>query len=391
MISENGLQIIPDNILAALPSPCYAVDTEAIARNLEILKRVKEESGAHILLALKGFAMWSIFPQLSKVLDGTCASGLWEAMLGRECFGQHVETFSPAYTEADLREILKCSDQVVFNSFAQWEKFAALRAEYPKVGYGLRVNPEYSEAGTEIYNPCGADSRLGIRRIDFEGKDLSGVDGLHFHTHCQQNSDALERTLQVFEEKFADILAAHPFKWFNFGGGHHITRPDYDVDLLIHLLKDFSARHHHAQIYLEPGEAVGLNTGVLIATVLDVVKNNKNIAILDLSVSCHMPDVLEMPYRPEIIGGGLPGEKPYNYILAGNSCLAGDRCGEYSFDRPLTPGDRLVFLDMAHYTMVKTTFFNGVKHPAIATYSSDTGAWEIVREFTYQDYKSKLS
>lgn len=386
----NALQNLPETVLAALPSPCYAVEWEALERNLKILNRIREESGAKVLLALKGFAMWSLFPRMRPFLDGTCASGLIEAILGREEFGKTVHTFSPGYTENELEQIIAVSDHVIFNSWSQWKKFADQRAAHPEVQFGLRVNPEYSEAETEIYNPCGPNSRLGIKRADFDGEDLTGVSGLHFHAHCQQNSDALERTLSVFESNFRDLLRSGRFKWLNWGGGHHITRPDYDVERLIGLVRRWRDIYG-CDIYLEPGEAVGLNAGVLVASVLDIVKNRTNIAILDLSATCHMPDVLEMPYRPEIFGAGLPEEKPYSYLLAGNSCLAGDRVGEYSFETPLRVGDRMAFTDMAHYTMVKTTFFNGVKHPAIALYSSQTGTIEVIREFGYADYKSKLS
>lgn len=390
MHSDNHLQHISKSLLYQLPSPCYAVEKEALARNLKILDYVQKESGAKILLALKGFAMWSLFPEIAKVLEGTCASGLYEAMLGHETFGKKLHTYSPAYTGEDLKKIVAISDHVIFNSFRQWRDFESVRKAASAVEFGLRINPEYSEAETEIYNPCGPNSRLGIRRCDFEGEDLTGVSGLHFHAHCQQNSDALERTLSAFDDKFGDILEQHPVSWLNWGGGHHITRPDYDLERLIRLIKTYSERYH-AQIWLEPGEAVGLNTGILVATVLDIVHNRTAIAVLDVSVSCHMPDVMEMPYRPEIIGAGLPGEKAYTYLLAGNSCLAGDRCGEYSFDEPLKPGDRIVFLDMAHYTMVKTTFFNGVKHPAIVSYSSTDDTFEVIREFHYTDYKNRLS
>lgn len=387
---KTPLQNCPRDVIAQLPSPCYAVEKEAILRNMRILDSVRKASGAKILLALKGVSMFSLFPMMRPYLDGICASGLWEAQLGKEYFAKEVHTYSPAFKENDLQAIFRISNHVVFNSFAQWNHFQSLRRAHPEVSCGLRVNPEYSEAEVELYNPCGVNSRLGIRACDFEGQNLEGVSGLHFHAHCQQNADALQRTLKAFDAKFAPILERHPLKWLNFGGGHHITRPDYDLDLLIALVKEYQEKYH-CQVYLEPGEAIGLNSGVLIATVLDIVQNANPIAVLDLSVSCHMPDVLEMPYRPEIIGAGAPNEKPYTYLLAGNSCLAGDQCGFYSFDAPLKIGDKLIFLDMTHYTMVKTTFFNGVKHPSIAIYSSEDRSIDVVKEFTYNDYKSKLS
>ncbi len=387
---KTDLQYCPQEVLNALPSPCYALELEALKRNMEILQHVREKSGAKILLALKGFAMFSVFPYIRPYLDGICASGLNEAILGYEEFQKEVHTYSPAYKEHDLQEIVKISNHVIFNSFREWKKHESIRNANPQIEYGLRVNPEYSEAEVDLYNPCGQNSRLGIRACDFENQSLVGVSGLHFHAHCQQNADALQRTLQVFDQRFESIIKNHPMKWLNWGGGHHITRPDYDVNLLIDLVKRYHDKYQ-AQIYLEPGEAVGLNTGVLIATVMDIVQNANPIAVLDLSVSCHMPDVLEMPYRPEIIGAGAPNEKEYTYLLAGNSCLAGDQCGFFSFDKPLEIGQKLVFLDMAHYTMVKTTFFNGVHHPSIAYYSSETGKIEIAKDFTYADYKSKLS
>lgn len=387
---RTNLQNLPDSILKMLPTPCFALELEALQRNLNILKHVKEASGAQILLALKGFSMWSVFPQISTVLDGTCASGLWEAMLGRDTFGKMVHTFSPAYEREHLKRIIAVSDHVVFNSFSQWETFSDLRQQNPKKSFGLRVNPQYAEVEVDLYNPCGKNSRLGIKIEDFKNHDLTGVSGLHFHTHCQQNSDSLERTLTVFERDFGEILSRPEIKWVNFGGGHHITRPDYDIDRLISLIKNFTKKYH-VQVILEPGEAIALNTGVLITTVLDIVENNAKIAIMDISISCHMPDVLEMPYRPEIMGSGLENEKPYNYILAGNSCLAGDVGGVFSFDQPLKVGDRLVFTDSAHYTMVKTTFFNGVKHPVIATYSTEKNQVRIIREFHYTDFKTRLS
>lgn len=323
---------------------------------------------------------------LGKVLDGVCASSPWEARLGREEFDREVHAFAAAYSKSDIRELLILCDEIDFNSFNQWKKFKPFfqTLERPKVG--LRINPECSTGRTPMYDPCAPKSRLGITRDQFDGENLDGISGLHFHTLCEQNADALEITLKAVEEKFGEFLPQ--MEWVNFGGGHHITRSDYDIDLLCKLINDFKAKYG-VQVILEPGEAVALNTGVLITTVLDVVENNGPIAILDCSCTCHMPDVLEMPYRPNITGAGNAGEKAHTYRLAGLSCLAGDVIGDYSFDQPLQPGDRLVFEDMAHYTMVKTTMFNGIKHPSIAIQRGDKV--QIIREFHYEDYKNRLS
>jgi carboxynorspermidine decarboxylase len=370
-----------------VPTPCFLVDEARLQRNLSTLASVKERTGCTILLALKGFAMWSLFPMIGKKLDGVCASSPWEARLGREEFGKEVHAFSAAYTDAGLRELLTLCDEIDFNSFAQWKKFKPLFQTLEKpVKAGLRINPECSTGRTPMYDPCAPKSRLGIPRAQFDGEDLAGISGLHFHTLCEQNADALEITLKAVEGKFGEFLPQ--MEWVNFGGGHHITRAGYDIDLLCKLIDGFKAKYG-VQVILEPGEAVALNAGVLITTVLDVVENNGPIAILDCSCTCHMPDVLEMPYRPNITGAGEAGEKAHTYRLAGMSCLAGDVIGDYSFDPPLKSGDRLVFEDMAHYTMVKTTLFNGIQHPSIAIRRGDDV--EMVREFHYEDYKNRLS
>ena len=375
--------------LNQIKTPCFVVDLGLIRRNLAILDDVQKRSGARILLAQKAFSMFGIYPLLATVLKGTCASSPNEARLGREFFPGEVHAFAAAYSEQDLRELLAVCDHIVFNSFSQWKRFQALReAAAGRVEFGLRVNPEHSEADVPIYDPCAPGSRLGIRRCDFEGEDLSGVSGLHFHTLCEKNSDSLARTLNAFESKFGDLIPR--MKWINFGGGHHITRPDYDRELLCRLIVDFRKRYP-VDVYLEPGEAVALNTGFLVGTVLDVVRNGMEIAILDTSAAAHMPDVLEMPYRPNVIGAGTPGEKPFSYRLAGASCLAGDVIGDYSFDEPLRPGDRIVFTDMAHYTMVKTNTFNGLPLPSIATWEPETGRLTTLCEFGYQDFKGRLS
>jgi len=333
--------------------------------------------------------MFSVFPLLRKTLRGVCASSPHEARLGREEFQGEVHTFAAAYSRRDMETLLRFSDVIVFNSFSQWRRFKPVieAAERP-LACGIRVNPEHSEGKVRLYDPSAPGSRLGVLRRHFEGDDLDGITGLHFHTLCEHNADALVRTLAAFERKFGEFLPA--MKWVNFGGGHHITRADYDVDLLCRCILDFKARYP-LQVYLEPGEAVALNAGFLVASVLDVVQNDLPIAILDISVPTHMPDVLEMPYRPDIVGAALPGEKPYTCRLGGVSCLAGDVVGEYSFDAPLQVGQKIVFLDMAHYSMVKTTTFNGVQLPSIALYDSDTDQFDVIREFGYEDYKGRLS
>lgn len=371
----------------SVPSPCYVMDKAALTGNLEMLADVRRRSGAKILLALKAFAMFDLFPLIGWYLDGCCASGLYEARLGREAFRKEVHTFSPAFTEGDFGEILRLSDHVVFNSFSQWERFRLAAEGGSSCNFGLRINPEHSEAGVTIYDPCAPKSRLGIRRADFEGRDLSGISGLHFHVLCEQDFDALDRTLVAVERGFGDLLPG--MEWVNFGGGHHITRGDYDREFLCRRVTGFRERYG-VEIYLEPGEAVALNAGVLVASVQDVVHNETDIAILDVSATCHMPDVLEMPYRPEIAGAGRPGEKAHTFRLAGPSCLAGDVIGDYAFDRPLAVGDRLLFLDMGHYTMVKSTMFNGMKHPAIAVWNPTSGSVRVAREFSYEDYRSRL-
>jgi carboxynorspermidine decarboxylase len=376
--------------LSGVQTPAFVVFEEALEHNLAILQRVMDESGAIILLALKGFSMYRCFPLLSKTLKGTCASGPHEAMLGHAFFPGEVHAFATAFSETDIRETAPLSDHLVFNSLSQWRRFGALAKQLnPRLDFGLRCNPEHRETEVEIYDPCAAGSRLGIIAEEFDPAALDGISGLHFHTLCQDNPAALERTLAAFEEKFGACLAQ--LRWVNFGGGHHITRADYDVEHLIRIIRGFRQRHPHLTVYLEPGEAVALNAGILIATVLDITRNHatRN-AILDTSATCHMPDVLEMPYRPEIVGAGLPGEKAHTFRLGGLSCLAGDVIGDYSFDRPLEVGDRLVFLDMAIYSMVKTSTFNGVKLPAIYL-GQKNGAVELVKKFGYEDFRSRLS
>jgi carboxynorspermidine decarboxylase len=376
-----------DTILRLAPSPAYVVDLGRLRHNLAILDDVQQRSGAKILLAMKAFSMWSLFPLIRETLHGVCASSPWEAHLGREEFGREVHSFAAAFKESDIVELLAISNHLVFNSFNQLERFRPLW-ENSGVTIGLRVNPEHSEGHTEIYDPCAANSRLGIPRAEFEGRSLSGVEGLHFHTLCEQLFEPLERTAKVFEEKFGEFLPG--MKWLNFGGGHHITREGYDRDGLVELITYFKKKYD-LEIYLEPGEAIAIGTGILVGEVLDVIHNGMDIAILDVSATCHMPDILEMPYRPGITGGFPAGEKAHTYRLAGASCLAGDVIGDWSFEQPLRPGDRISFEDMSHYTMVKTSTFNGIQHPHICTFEPETGKLQVRRSFSYPDFKSKLS
>ena len=380
-----------------VPSPCFVVDEVEVENNLKILNSVQQESGAKVLLALKAFSMFSLAPLVSRYLSGTCASGLHEARLGAEEFGgstqnKEIHTFCAAYTEQDLKEILSISHHVVFNSFGQWQRFQPLiqqaKKQRPELEFGLRVNPQHSEGTTEIYDPCAPVSRLGITHENFKGQDLGDITGLHFHTLCEQGFEPLGRTLDAVERQFSNVLPQ--LKWVNFGGGHHITHPDYDVEGLIARIKDFQTKHQ-VQVYLEPGEAIAIHTGVLVSEVLDITHNAMDLAILDTSATCHMPDTLEMPYRAEIFGAGEKDDKPFNYRLGGQTCLAGDVMGDYSFDQPLQIGQRLMFDDMSHYTMVKTSTFNGINLPSIAIWNSETDQVTLVKRFGYQDFKQRLS
>ncbi|WP_457592818.1 carboxynorspermidine decarboxylase [Hydrogenimonas sp.] len=375
--------------ISQIPTPCYVCEEALLERNLKILDRVQKRSGAKILLALKGFAMWSTFDLVGEYLAGTSASGLHEARLGREEMGKEVHTYSPAFKEEEIEQIARLSDHLVFNSPDQVRRFLPrARRANPKLSSGIRVNPEFSSAPVDLYNPCAPYSRLGTTIANFDPAILKELDGLHFHALCEQNVDALEGVLKAFEERFGEYIPQ--MKWINFGGGHHITRKDYDVERLIEVIRDFRARHGGITVYLEPGEAVGWQTGPLVASVLDIVHNGIDIAILDVSAEAHMPDTLAMPYRAEVRGAGEPGEKPYTYRLGGNTCLAGDIMGDYSFDRPLHRGDKIVFEDQIHYTMVKSTTFNGVPHPSIAIWTKN-GELKIVKRFGYEDFKNRLS
>ena len=378
---------------ARVATPAFVVDEGLLADNLTVLGRVKARTGCRILLALKCFAMYRVFPQLAEVLDGVCCSSPHEARLGREEFGREVHSFAAAYSAADIEDLALTSDHLVFNSFAQKDRFMPLARQRAaaagrRLEFGLRINPEHSEGAVPLYDPCAPGSRLGIRRADFRTDRLDGISGLHWHNLCEQDADCLERTVAAVEHAFGDVLPR--MAYVNFGGGHHITRPGYDLDLLVSIVNRFRERWG-VQVYLEPGEAVALNAGYLVATVLDVVNADLPVAIIDASVPAHMPDVLEMPYRPHLIGAGEPGEKGWTCRIGGLSCLAGDVAGEYSFERPLVAGDRLVFTDMAIYTMVKTNTFNGVQLPAIVLYHPDEDRLETVRRFGYEDFKTRLS
>ena len=374
--------------LEDVDTPAYVIDLLALRKNLEILARVRDSADCQILLALKGFAAWCLFPMVGEYLDGVAASSPDEARLGRQEMGKHVHAYAPAFDETSLREVITYSDHVVFNSVSQVQRFAHVIEEHAgKVRFGLRINPEHSEVDVALYDPCAPGSRLGVTAEALTDASLSGIDGLHFHTLCELGADALARTLPVVEEKFGPWLKK--VKWVNFGGGHHITRPDYDLDLLIKLVGDFKERHA-VDVFLEPGEAIALHTGVLVTSVLDVIHNDGPIAILDTSATAHMPDVLEMPYRPTVRGAGEPGQYAHTYTLGGLTCLAGDVVGQYSFEEALQVGDRLVFEDMAHYTMVKNTTFNGVRLPLIATFDPTTSDYQVLRRFGYDDYKNRL-
>lgn len=392
-----------------MPSPCFVVDADKLRANDRILGDVAEASGAKILLALKAYSCWPTFPLLSLEREGSlagiCASSLDEALLGREKFGGEIHAFAAAWNEDEIRQLATFADYLVFNSLAQWREFRTLIREAQKSRggpplCGLRINPEHSEGAPAIYNPCAPGSRLGIRLEQLKQatpEDLEGISGLHFHTLCEQNSDALERTLASFENGFGNYIRC--MEWLNWGGGHHITRAGYDRELLTNLIVNWRERYG-CRIYLEPGEAVALDAGWLVATVLDIVEADMPVAILDVSAACHMPDVLEMPYRPEVWSnadrepeqGALAGKKRWTCRLAGKSCLAGDIIGEYSLDGPLERGSRLIFADMAIYSMVKTTTFNGLRLPSIAIYDSCASPkFRVIREFGYDDFRNRLA
>lgn len=369
-----------------VPSPCYVIDEEKLIRNLRILSGVQERTGCRILLAQKAFSCYHLYPLIGEYLSGTACSGLFEAKLGFEEMGKENHVFSAAYRADEIDEIISYCGHIIFNSFSQLDRY---RDKVLSAGkkIGLRINPEHStQEGHEIYDPCSVKSRLGITQSNFLRDDLDGVTGLHFHTLCEQNSDDLESTLDAVEERFGDVLSR--MEWINMGGGHHITREDYDIPRLERCIKRLQDKYG-LEVFLEPGESVALNAGYLVTEVLDITKNDMPIAILDTSAACHMPDVLEMPYRPPLFGSGESGEKKYSYRLGSQTCLAGDVIGEYSFDEPLNIGDRLVFGDMAIYSMVKNNTFNGMPLPAIMLLKAD-GSLVKLRSFGYDDFKERL-
>jgi len=377
-----------------IETPAFVIDLDLLRKNLERLALVQREAGVKVLLALKGFSMFSTFGLVRQYLSGCCASGLNEALLAYHEFGKEVHVYAPAFKPKEMEQILPIANHISFNSLAQWRKFrpmieAARAAGKNAPSPGIRVNPEHSEVEVSLYDPCSPGCRLGIRADSLEGEDLSGIEGLHFHALCEQGSDVLERVVGAVEKRFPKLI--EQVEWVNMGGGHHISRSDYDLERLIRVLKTFKARWGKEHVYLEPGEAVGLNTGYLIAEVQDIVPTHPPTAILDLSASAHMPDTMEMPYRPHIFGGGRPGEFPHEYKMGGMTCLAGDVLPGFSFPQPLQTGQRLVFADMAHYTMVKTTTFNGVHHPDIAIYDPAKKEYRVVRRFRYEDFRDKLS
>lgn len=372
--------------LESFETPYFLVDETRLRRNLSVLKSVCDRTGCKILLAQKAFSMYSVYPVIREYLAGTTASGLYEAKLGHDYFGGETHVFSPAYRENEFEELLKVADDFVFNSPNQLRKYAQ-RAKAAGKSIGLRVNPEHStQDGHAIYDPCSPGSRLGTTLANFDESLLPLLDGLHFHTLCEQNSDDLQTTAAAFEEKFGKYL--HGLKWVNFGGGHHITRPDYDIERLIGVITHFQDTYG-VQVYLEPGEAVVYHAGFMVTSVLETLRNGMDIALVDTSAACHMPDVLEMPYRPPLMHSAQAGEKAYTYRLGGPTCLAGDVIGDYSFDKPLTEGDKLVFEDMALYTMVKTNTFNGMPLPSILWRDKDGQGW-LVKQFGYEDFQSRL-
>ncbi len=379
----------PREFTDQVETPCYLISEDVLQRNCEVLARVQQETGARILLALKAFALPAVFPLISRYLHGVCASGPIEARLGFEEFGREVHAYAPAFTPAQMERVLGYSDHIVFNSIKQYEThLPLLRGAAKNIEIGLRVNPGHSEVAVDLYNPCLPGSRFGLAAEAIADYDLSAISGLHFHALCEQGADVLERVLARFEENFGFYIPK--MKWVNFGGGHHITRADYDVDLLIRLIQDFRGRYDNIDVYLEPGEAVVLNGGVFVASVIDLIHNGMDIAILDCSAETHLPDVLAMPYRPHIVDAGEPGEKNHTYRLGGISCLAGDIVGDYSFTMPLQVGDRLVLTDMALYSFVKNTTFNGIELPAIYTCSAKQKTLQCVRRFDYSDYRGRI-
>ena len=366
-----------------IETPVYILEEKKLRKNLELLKYVQDKSGVKILLALKGFAFSGAFDMLKEYLHGCCASGLHEAKYAKQMMQKEVHTYSPAFKDEEFDEIVELSNHVVFNSFSQWQKY---KEKSKTISCGLRINPEVSASPTDMYNPCATYSRLGITKKEFQEELLDDIEGLHFHALCEQDSDALEAVLKGFEEKFGEFISS--MNWINFGGGHHITKDGYDVEKLIILIKEFKAKYD-VDVYLELGEAVGWQTGYLVSTVLDIVHNEIDIVILDTSAEAHMPDTILMPYRAEVRDAQEAGVKKYTYRLAGNTCLAGDIMGDYSFDNPLRVGDAIIFEDQIHYTIVKNTTFNGIKLPNLAIKRED-GTIEVIKKFGFDNYKERL-
>lgn len=373
-----------------MDTPCYLISEDVIRRNCEMLNYVQLRTGAKILLAMKAFALPKVFPLISQYLHGVCASGPIEAQMGREEFGREVHTYSPAFSQWQMERTISFSDHIVFNSIGQWHTHrGAIAKSGRNIEVGLRVNPGHAEVEVDLYNPCLPGSRFGVNPNDLEGVDLTGISGLHFHAMCEQNSDVLTRVLASFEKRYGHLIPQ--MKWINFGGGHHITREDYDVELLCETIIDFRKRYNNIQVYLEPGEAVVLNAGVFVTKVLDKIHNGMDIAVVDSSAETHLPDVLAMPYRPVLVGAAEAGKYEFDCKIGCISCLAGDFIGTYSFRKKPQIGDRLVFTDMALYSFVKNTNFNGVELPDLAVFSLEKGSFEVVRRFGYEDYKSRLS
>lgn len=372
---------------SSIPSPCFVLDEKAFRKNLELIRSVKDQAGVEIILAFKAFALWPVFPIVKEYIQYSTASSLSEARLAFEEMGNRAHTYAPAYSEEEFPEIMRLSSHITFNSLSQFEKFYPF-TKNKNISCGLRINPEYSEVGTDLYNPCMPGSRLGITADLLDDRLPAGVEGLHFHTLCESSSYDLEKTLQVVEQKFGKYFSQ--IRWLNMGGGHLMTRSDYDVPHLIALLKSFKVKYPHLQIILEPGSAFAWQTGVLVATVLDIVENHGiKTAMLDVSFACHMPDCLEMPYKPTITGAtDVIPDKP-TYRMGGNSCLSGDFFGSWSFEKELKVGDRIIFEDMIHYTIVKTTMFNGITHPSIGLLTKENKI-QLLRKFGYDDYKSRM-
>lgn len=370
--------------LDAINTPAYVFDEAKQEENLAILSHVKREAECKILMALKAFSNSTVLKQISKHLDGTTCSGIYEAKLGKEHFGKETHVYSPAFDDAEIEALIPIASHITFNSIAQWHRY---RIKTSSISTGLRINPELSLTGTTLYNPCSPCSRLGIKKADLEGVDLTGIEGLHFHILCENFHDDSIRLIETVANDYADIL--HKMKWVNFGGGHFMTHPDYDTDKLINAIKKFK-QQFDIEVFFEPGGAVVLNAGYLVASVLDVVENGgKKIALIDASGTAHMPDVLEMPYRPNIIGAGEGGVKEHSYQLAGRTCLAGDVIADYSFDKPLNIGDKLVFLDMAQYSFVKNTTFNGIPLPDLGLLKKD-GSYQLLKKYGYEDFANRV-